>query len=248
MTHKKENPSILITGGANGLGLSMVELFLDKNYDVLVIDYDETATNKLPKNVNSLCVDLCDFDQVNKRVGEFLDNHGVPNHLVNNAGAIHSEPLINFFKPNEMRHSFKNFKRIIDFNLNSVFFLTSVIAERMVKKRIKGSITNISSISARGRIGQSAYASSKAGVEALTKVWSKELAPLGIRVNAISPGFIKISSTENAIDNSVSSEVIKSTPLKRMGEPEHISKSVEFLVSNGFVNGEVLGINGGLVI
>jgi 3-oxoacyl-[acyl-carrier protein] reductase len=118
----------------------------------------------------------------------------------------------------------------------------------MMTTRTKGVIVNISSVSAGGNPGQSAYAAAKAGVNALTAVWAKELGPLGIRVVAIAPGFTETDSTRAAMSETALQETIKRVPMRRLGKPEEIADGVLFAIKNDFCNGKVLALDGGLVI
>lgn len=107
---------------------------------------------------------------------------------------------------------------------------------------------NISSISAKGNAGQSAYSAAKAGLEALTKVWAKELSPMGIRCFAIAPGFCDTESTHTAISKPVLQETINHVPLKRLGTTQEIAAFIVAGIKNDFLNGKILEIDGGLVI
>ena len=116
----------------------------------------------------------------------------------------------------------------------------------MIKKRHEGIIINISSIAAKGNAGQSAYSSSKAGLESLTKVWAQELGPFGIRSVAIAPGYIDTNSTRKALKDEKLTEIKNKIPLKKLGKIENITKSIKFVIENDYFNGSVLSIDGGL--
>jgi 3-oxoacyl-[acyl-carrier protein] reductase len=116
----------------------------------------------------------------------------------------------------------------------------------MIFKKRKGVIINISSISAQGNVGQSAYSASKAGVEALTKTWSKELAMFGIRSTCIAPGFFDTPSTKEKVNTHMLEKWEKSIPLKRLGNLDELLTSVEFIIANDYFNGKILSIDGGL--
>jgi 3-oxoacyl-[acyl-carrier protein] reductase len=106
----------------------------------------------------------------------------------------------------------------------------------------------MSSISARGNAGQSAYSAAKAGVNALTRTWAKELSGLGLRFVSIAPGFLDTSSTREALSDANLTKLKGQIPLRRLGEAEHVYQTVRFIVENDYVNGTVLEIDGGLVI
>jgi 3-oxoacyl-[acyl-carrier protein] reductase len=104
-------------------------------------------------------------------------NH-TPDVLINNAGIIHSEPLVNMLSRGGRVHSRESWRRVMSADLDSVFYVTSHVVDRMLVKRSKGVVISISSISANGNPGQSAYSAAKAGVNALTRTWAKELGDL----------------------------------------------------------------------
>lgn len=106
----------------------------------------------------------------------------------------------------------------------------------------------MSSISAVGNAGQSAYSAAKAGVESLTKTWSKELGVFGIRSVGIAPGFIDTESTSHALNESIILHVKKNTPLKKLGKKENISEAILFAIKNDYLSGTIIKINGGLTI
>jgi 3-oxoacyl-[acyl-carrier protein] reductase len=168
--------------------------------------------------------------------------------LVNNAGIIHSEPLVNILSRTDTKHSLENWRKTIDINLNAVFYVTSHVVEKMVKSRSKGVIINISSISSYGNMGQSAYSASKAALNALTVTWSKELGMFGIRCVAIAPGFIDTPSTQAALSEVKIKSYKNATPLGRFGKTEELLHAVIFIIENDFYNGTILNLDGGLKI
>ena len=118
----------------------------------------------------------------------------------------------------------------------------------MVSNRTSGVIVNVSSIAAKGNIGQTAYSAAKAGIEAMSATWSKELGIFKIRSVAIAPGFIDTNSTKNSLSESVMEKWKKQIPLGKLGELEHIGKAVEFAITNDYLNGKVIQVDGGLTI
>jgi 3-oxoacyl-[acyl-carrier protein] reductase len=168
--------------------------------------------------------------------------------LVNNAGLVHSAPLINVLEKDNRVHSAEDWQRVLSANLSAVFYVTGPVVDHMLKCRSKGVVISISSISARGNAGQSAYSAAKAGVNALTRTWAKELGGFGIRFISIAPGFMNTDSTRAALSEAILSKMKERIPLRRLGELEHIYQTVRFIVENDYVNGTVLEIDGGLVI
>jgi len=161
---------------------------------------------------------------------------------------ISSEPFVNVMNPAGMMHDYGRFRDALAVNLDSVFIVTSAVVEQMVSRRSKGVIVNISSISASGNEGQTAYSAAKAGVNAMTVTWSKELGRWGIRCNAVAPGFIGTESTHQALRDGVIKHIVANTPLRRLGEAHEVAQAVVAVIENDFMNGVVLGVTGGLTI
>ena len=242
---------ILITGGAKGIGNHLAVSFSGAAKKVIVIDKDQEALDAIDKRSGISCYacDLTDPEQVSKTIEVVFNECGNINVLINNAGLIHSEPLLNIIKRDDPKHSIENWKKTIDTNLNAVFYVTVNVVEKMYQKRIKnGVIINISSISAQGNMGQSAYSAAKAAVEAMTKTWSKELGMFKIRSAAIAPGFFNTESTKNSLSENVLSKWEQSVPLKRLGNLDEIVSGAKFIIENDYFNGKILSIDGGLTI
>jgi len=242
------NKIAIVTGGASGLGLEIAKSFSKQGIKTLIFDINDAAFKDIGSEFDCYKVDVTDESQIQKTIDNIVSKYETIDILVNSAGVIYSAPLINIFNPEAMQHSYKNFKKIMSVNLDSSFLMTKAVAEKMILKRTKGNIINISSISAQGNAGQTAYAASKAGVEAITKVWAKELGSLGIRVNAIAPGFIDTPSTSTALNEKLIQDIKARTPLNTLGSTNNISKAAVYLLENDFVNGEVLKVDGGLVL
>lgn len=241
--------TFLITGGANGVGRYLVEDLIGDSRHVFVFDRDaDGLTSLLAEHSDMTCLecDLTSFEAVHEAVQRVYDAPSGPSVVVNNAGLIHSEVLVNLLSHNGPLHSVESWHRTLDANLTSVFYVAACVVERMVRARTSGLIINISSISAHGNAGQSAYSAAKAGVNALTVTWSKELAPLGIRTAAIAPGFLDTPSTTASLTEQQVEHWRRSTPLRRLGRPEEVASAVRFIVENDFYNGRVLELDGGL--
>lgn len=243
-----KNAIILVTGGAKGLGLAISTRLWELGAKVIVADLDTQAWSALPKDIEKFAVDVTNPSAVKTMVSDIVKQHGRIDVLVNNAGIIFSEVMVNIMNPTGMMHNYNRFRQSVTANLDSVFVMTSAVVEQMVRHRIKGTIINISSISARGNEGQTAYSASKAGVNAMTVTWSKELGKLGIRCNAVAPGFINTDSTRTALNESLIRHIESNTPLRRLGEPSEVAKAVVSLIDNDFINGVILNVDGGLTI
>ena len=241
-----EGSVALITGGAKGLGLAIATYLHERGAKVVVADLDAEALAALPENMDGRVLDVTRLDDAKAAVKEIIDRHGRIDVLVNNAGVIYSEPMVNIMNPSGMMHDYSRFRKSVTVNLDSVFIMSSAVVEQMVMRRTKGVIVNISSISACGNEGQTAYSAAKAGVNAMTVTWSKELGMMGIRCNAVSPGFIDTISTRNALKDSIVKHIVSNTPLRRLGRAEEVAQAVASVINNDFMNGVVLNINGGL--
>ena len=238
----------LVTGGAKGLGLAIAVYLQGQGAQVVVVDNDNEALDCLPDRIDHYLLDVTNPNDAETVIKAIVERHGRIDVLVNNAGVITSEPMVNIMKPAEMMHDYSRFRDSIIVNLDSVFIMTSAVVKQMVIGRVKGCIVNISSICASGNEGQTAYSAAKAGVNAMTVTWSKELGRFGIRCNAVAPGFIGTDSTHNAINESIIKHIVGNTPLRRLGEANEIAQAVGSLIGNDFINGIVLDVNGGLTV
>lgn len=241
---------VIITGGGRGIGHFLASQLLEQAAKVFVIDRDQALLDQVPdhRNLVKYSCDVTDAGEVEKVINDIFGTHGGANVCVNNAGIIHSEVLVNILSRPDKKHNISNWKRVIDVNLNAVFYMTANVAEKMIGAKMKGVIINISSISAQGNVGQSAYAASKAGVEALTKTWSKELGMFKIRCACIAPGFFNTPSTKESLNDHMLKKWEKSVPLGRLGELEELLSAVAFIIQNDYFNGKILSLDGGLTI
>jgi len=246
-----ENKTLLVTGGANGIGRTLVEVLLERNATVGVFDIDEDSVESLKKKhkaVYPIICDLTDISQVETAVEQFYQKVGKVDVLVNNAGMIFSAPLVSIGPDGIKKHNVDMWHKVISVNLSSVFYVTSNVVEKMMKRRTRGVIVNVSSISAGGNAGQSAYSAAKAGVNALTATWAKELSPLGIRVVGVAPGFTDTNSTRHALRESVLEDIRQHTPLRRLGKAPEIVAGIISVIENDFFNGKTFELDGGLII
>lgn len=231
-----KNKNILITGGLGSLGSSIATYLREQGANIFIFD----CKDSLDDNVYN--IDVTSEESVKAGV-ENLPNIDV---LVNCAGEIYSEPILNMMSKSV--HSICSWERVISNNLTSTFLVSTFVAQKMISTRTKGIIINFSSISARGNMGQAAYSAAKAGVEALTKVQAKELGMFKIRANAVAPGFIGTPSTNNALSDSMVDYWKKQTPLRKLGTVEDINKTIMFIIENDYLSGTVIDVNGGLSI
>ena len=243
-----KNKLALITGANRGIGLSILKKFSENGADViacvrsknekfeqLIFDISKKHKNK----ITPIYFDLLKENEIEQGINKINSVSDKIDILVNNAG-------INQVSLFQMT-SVKKIKEIFDVNFFSNLQLTQKLMKVMIKNK-KGSIINISSNAAiECDSGRSGYASSKAALEAFTKVLSKELGSFNIRVNAVAPGLTKTNMMEKDISKKVIEEATKRTALKRPAEPEEISNVVMFLASDlsSYISGEVIFVTGG---
>jgi 3-oxoacyl-[acyl-carrier protein] reductase len=238
----------IITGAANGLGLSAAEIFACEGAKVALTDFNvEQGTQRANElrekgyDVTFFQVNVADRQSVEKMVNNVKEVYGGIDILVNNAG-ITRDAMV-------WKLSVEDFQKVIDVNLTGVFHCTQAVLPTMIEKGW-GRIINTSSVSGvYGNIGQTNYAAAKAAVVGMTKSWAKELGRKGINVNAVAPGFINTAMTAK-VPEKVLDQLKKTIPLDRLGEPEDIGYAYLFLASNesNYVNGTVLHVDGGIMM
>ena len=242
------NKVAIITGASQGIGKGMAETFSKAGAHVACVsrnkDNLKSVTDSLIKNGGEASFYTCDvssLDAFQNTIKEIAKNHGSVDILVNNAGVC-KDKLI-------MRMSEDDWNKVININLNGAFNGIKAVSQIMIKQRT-GRIINISSIVGLiGNPGQANYAASKAGLIGLSKSAAKELAPRGITVNAIAPGYIATDMTDQITDQAKESLITK-IPLGRIGSPSDIAASALFLASDeaGYITGQTLTVDGGMVM
>lgn len=237
----------LVTGGAQGIGRCIVETFARQNATrVIACDMNMGMMADLEQqfpNVTTLELNVCDRQGVTDAVKQLIEQYGHIDVLVNNAG-ITRDNLID-------KMTEADWDLVMDVNLKGVFNMTQAIAPTMMQTGSGSIITMSSVVGTDGNIGQTNYAATKAGVIAMTKSWAKEFARKGaqVRANCIAPGFIETPMTVD-LPEKVIDHMTSKTPLKRMGKAQDIANCALFLASkqSSFITGQVLKVDGGLVI
>ena len=243
-----EGKKAVVTGAGRGIGRSIALALARNGADVAVLDMDEAGAGETAGIIEqtgrkslALAVDVSRLSEVEEAINKILDLWGSIDIVVNNAGITRDNLLI--------RMKEDEWDSVIAVNLKGSFNLSKAVARSMMKQR-SGCIVNIASIiGMMGNAGQANYAASKGGLIALTKSLAKEMAPRGIRVNAIAPGFIATEMT-NKIPEKLREEMVRSIPLGRMGEPDDVAAVVSFLTSPaaGYITGQVIVVDGGMYI
>ncbi|MCH7764733.1 MAG: beta-ketoacyl-ACP reductase [Candidatus Marinimicrobia bacterium] len=240
-----QNKVCIVTGGGRGIGKATAKKFITEGGIVIIADYDETSgsstANELGENCTFVKMDVSNSESVRSLIDQVKNEHGRIDVIVNNAGILQDMTLEKMDED--------QFDKVIQVNLRGVFLCTKYAAEVM-REQGSGVILNASSVVARyGNYGQTNYVAAKAGLEGMTKVWSRELGKFGIRVNAVAPGFIKtdmIAGMPEKIIKMMGDKV----PLKRWGEPEDVANLYCFLASDeaSYISGAVLPVDGGVVV
>lgn len=240
---------VLITGASRGIGKSIAEecvkqgatvafTYLSSEERAKKLEDELTANGGVAKGFRS---DASKFDEAQELVDNVIEEFGVIDVLINNAGITRDTLL--------MRMSEEQWDEVINTNLKSAFNLTKAVQRPMLKAR-KGSIINMSSVvGVSGNAGQANYAASKAGLIGFTKSVAQELGSRNIRCNAIAPGFIETEMTA-ALDEKVVQEWRNSIPLKRGGTPKDVADLTVFLASDmsAYITGQTINVCGGMLM
>ncbi|HJV03586.1 MAG TPA: 3-oxoacyl-ACP reductase FabG [Burkholderiaceae bacterium] len=239
------NKVIVVTGGAQGIGLAISERCAAQGAAVAVWDVRADAVADTVERLRGsgaraagCVVDVADGASVQAAQAATLEALGRIDGLVNNAGVVADAQLI--------KMSEAQWDRVIDINLKGVFNCTRACVAALIEHR--GAIVNISSIvGLSGNFGQTNYAAAKAGVLAMTKTWARELGPKGVRSNAVCPGFIATTIVKD-IPPAAMEDMVARIPQRRTGQPAEIAAAVVFLLSAeaSYVNGATLEVSGGL--
>jgi len=245
-----QDSTAIVTGAAGSLGRPIALGLRDRGCRVIALDRDAAALAALASQaaIDVATCDLLDPATAERCFADVWARHGPISILINAVGLIHSSPLVNIAARQDRKHSIESWRRVIDINLTAVFTATVNVVDRMIAARTRGVVVNFSSIAAAGNAGQGAYSAAKAGVNAMTSAWAKELGTLGIRFVAIAPGFIDTASTRVALQEPIREDWIKRTPLRRLGSVEDVVSAVIFAVTNEHLTGKVIEIDGGLAI
>ena len=244
-----EGKVALVTGASRGIGKAIALMLAENGADIAVNFAGSTTAaeavaaeiEKMGRKAILVQGDVSKADVCAEIVDKVVSELGHIDILVNNAGITRDTLLL--------RMKEEDWDAVLNTNLKGVFNCTKAAVKYMAKQR-SGSIVNISSVVAlMGNAGQANYAAAKAGILGFTRSVAKEMAARGIRVNAVTPGFIKTDMT-SVLSEKVVAAMEASIPLARLGEPEDIAKAVLFLVSDNaaYITGQTLHVDGGMVM
>lgn len=246
---------VAITGGAQGLGLSMAETFAAQGAKLALIDLNEerlaeavAICQKLGGKAKAFKANISNEAEVEALFSNIVTEFGGLDCLINNAG-ITRDGLLLKMKDGEVqkRMSLAEWQMVIDVNLTGVFLCGREAATKMAETGTKGCIINISSLSKAGNMGQTNYSAAKAGVAAMTVTWAKELSRYGIRCAGIAPGFIATEMVKSMKPEALE-KMEKMIPLRRLGEPSEIGKTALYILENDYYTGRTIEMDGGMRI
>ena len=238
-----KNLNIILTGATGVIGNSILNKLVSSGSNVIASGTNEIKLKKIQenyRNVKTLKFDISDH----ARIEAFVDNcnkilSNKIDVLINNAGITNDNLSI--------RMKEEEWKKVIDINLSSTFFMTKSVIKKMLKLK-NGKIINITSVVGHtGNIGQANYAASKAGLIAMSKSLALEYGKKNIKVNCVSPGFIASEMTDKISDEHT--ELLKSRiSLNKFGNPEDVANTIAFLSSDlsDYITGETIHVNGGM--
>lgn len=240
--------TMLLTGATRGIGYATAVKAAQQNWTVVLNGRDKERLTEVKEQletygaiVHTIAYDVTDVDAVKQAFMWIKKNVGQLDAVVNNAG-IMDDALLGMLKPEQLQKTF-------DVNTSAAIYHMQ-FASRVMAKQKSGSIINVSSIMGRfGNAGQIAYSASKAALIGATYAAAKELAPVGIRVNAVAPGFIETDLT-SGYDQSVKDQTISQIKMERVGQAEEVANVILFLASDAasYVTGQVIGVDGGMVV
>jgi 3-oxoacyl-[acyl-carrier protein] reductase len=242
-----KNKVAIITGGARGIGKATAEVFTKEGAAVIIWDMldegEKTASDlrTLGFSAEFQKISVTDLPALEAAAQLIVEKYGKIDILINNAGITRDKSF--------MKMTSNEWQQVIDVNLTGVFNCTKAVTPYMVMKNYGRIICTSSIVGIHGAFGQTNYAAAKAGLIAMCRTWAKELGPKGITANAVAPGFILTDMTD-AIPADIRDAQIRAIPARRAGVPEDIAYTYLFLASDeaSYVNGQVIGVNGGVAL
>ena len=233
-----------ITGSTRGIGLAIAKAFAKQGVHI-ILNGRRPVSETLIAEIRAFGVDcigisgdISNSEEVKEMVKQ-ANEFSTVTILVNNAGITNDKLML--------RMNEQDFEQVLKVNLTGSFNMTQQLLKGMLKQR-KGTIINISSVSGlMGNVGQANYAASKAGLIGFTKTVAREIAPRKITCNAIAPGFIETDMTSELSDK-IREEMTKNIPLQHFGQVEDIANTAVFLAKSPYITGQVINVDGGLVM
>jgi len=238
----------LVTGGGQGIGKEIALTLANEGADIAVCDINIAAAEsvveeirKVGRNAVACKVDVSSMQSVEECAQKALDTLKKIDILVNNAGITRDTLLV--------RMKDEDWDLVIKINLTGTFNFSKSVGKHLMRQR-SGKIVNIASIIGLiGNVGQANYAASKAGIIGLTKACARELAPRGVTVNAIAPGFIQTAMTDR-LPEEIKQKMLENIPLGKFGTSKDVANTVLFLAgpNSDYITGQVINVCGGMVM
>lgn len=246
-----ENKTVIVTGGASGLGKAIAEGFSYKRANVVLCDINKETGINICKRLKEKdysaefeYVDVTDEQSVKDLVNRILGKYGKIDIIVNSAGINIRKPVI--------ETTLSDLRKVLDVNFIGTFLMSREVLKTMINKSVKGKIINLASIFGVVAFkGQCSYAASKGAIVQFTKVAAIEAAEYGICVNAIAPSYIDTPLVRPLMDNKeVYNELRNKNPMKKFGEPNDVVGTALFLASQmaDFITGQTILVDGGWTI
>ncbi len=245
--------TIVITGAARGLGAAMARRLAGAGAHLALCDLKQDSLEKTAAacrdaggEVHCYGANVANEDDVVAFMDSVASDCGALDVLINNAG-ITRDGLMVKFKDGELlgKMSLADWQAVLDVNLTGAFLCAREAAVHMARFGTGGVIINISSLSRVGNFGQSNYSATKAGVAALTVLWARELARHGIRTAAIAPGMMNTEMVAG-MKPEARDRLAAMVPAKRLGEPDEVAQTAQFILENDYISGRVIDLDGGL--
>lgn len=237
--------TVIVTGSSRGIGKAIAYAFAKEGHNIVLNGRKEISEEQISElsgfggEVFACAGDISDPEFATKLIKDTKKKFGSVDVLVNNAGITRDNLLL--------RMTEEEFDQTIDINLKGTFYTTKAASRFMLKQK-SGSIINLASVVGQtGNAGQANYAASKAGIIGFTKSVARELAPRGITVNAIAPGFVESDMTDVLADT-VKDTIMTQIPLQRLGQPEEVAEAALFLSKQNYITGQVINVDGGMVM
>ena len=247
--------TIVITGGGRGLGAAMATRLAAQGCNLALVDLDEDALGETAKacedagagKVAFYKANVTDEGAVEKLFNDIGEEFGALDGLVNNAGITRDALTLKYDREGNFvsKMTLDQWQLVIDVNLTGVFLCGREAAAKMIEFGSKGCIINISSISRAGNMGQVNYSATKAGVQAMAVTWAKEFARYGLRAASIAPGFIGTEMVMS-MKPEAREKLTAMIPARRVGDPDEIASTVQFILENDYVSGRCFEIDGAL--
>jgi 3-oxoacyl-[acyl-carrier protein] reductase len=242
----------VVTGAASGLGYTFAWELARAGASVAAGDVHEEGLERLveetagfPGRVVTARLDVSQEPSVKAFVKEAFEHLPGINTLVNNAGVLMDGLLVDDQTDWVKRLPLGLWRKVLDVNLTGAFLVAREVAAEMLERKTAGGlIVNVSSLARGGNAGQSAYAASKAGLDAATRSWAMELGPKGIRVAGIAPGVVETPMIDNISDDA-RADLLSQVLVGRFGRPEEIWLALKFVVECEFFSGRVVAVDGG---